>query len=170
MQKMLSHVTANTLREFASKCSDEERMAYILSLDFVEKAFSEIQAVTPEGKSVNESKRLRDRGNVLYQKGDHKNALECYTKALLAAPTPDMEQDQVSEEMVLAQGNRSATLFQMHRYAECLQDIETALRYGYPEHLRYKLYDRQGRCYLEQDDTENALRAFQNVLGNVTFG
>ena len=35
--------------------------------------------------------------------------------------------------------NRSATLFKMSRFADCVEDINEALRLGYPNNLHYKV-------------------------------
>ena len=39
VQTVLSRMTASTLKEFASKTSDEDRMSYVLSVDFIASAF-----------------------------------------------------------------------------------------------------------------------------------
>ena len=36
----------------------------------------------------------------------------------------------------------------MRHYSKCLEDIEAALMFGYPEDMQYKLMDRRGRCLL----------------------
>ena len=35
--------------------------------------------------------------------------------------------------------NRSATLFKMSRFADCVSDVDEALRLGYPDNLHYKV-------------------------------
>ena len=35
--------------------------------------------------------------------------------------------------------NRSAALFKMNRFTDCVEDIDEALRLGYPEKLQYKV-------------------------------
>ena len=64
----------------------------------------------------------------------------------------------------MALGNRSATLYQLKHYRDCLADIEIALKYGYPEHLQYKLYDRKGRCQTEMAECAVAIRSFERVI------
>ena len=36
----------------------------------------------------------------------------------------------------------------MGHHSQCLEDIEAALMFGYPEDMQYKLMDRRGRCLL----------------------
>ena len=35
----------------------------------------------------------------------------------------------------------------MKKYKECLEDIDAALYFEYPENIRYKLVDRQAKCF-----------------------
>ena len=51
----------------------------------------------------------------------------------------------------------------MTKYRECLTDISLALKHGYPDDLRYKLYDRRGKCYLKLKDRDRALDAFASL-------
>ncbi|ELT91670.1 hypothetical protein CAPTEDRAFT_90747 [Capitella teleta] len=160
VQKMLSQVTANTLRELSQRSSDEARVSYVMSQSFAKGAFRDIQATASEGKSRADSVKFREEGNKWFGKNNHKMAIESYTRAILIAPG-DLE-GKDNEELVLAQANRSASLFQMKQYEDSLADIALALKYGYPSALRYKLYDRQGRCCMELDRPADALEAFEN--------
>ena len=53
-----------------------------------------------------------------------------------------------SPEVALALANRSAVFFQLAEFEKCLEDLEAALLFGYPEALQYKLFDRKGRSLL----------------------
>ena len=35
----------------------------------------------------------------------------------------------------------------MKRYLDCLEDIEGSLYFGYPDNIKYKLLDRQAKCF-----------------------
>lgn len=37
-------------------------------------------------------------------------------------------------------------LYQLGEYEACLSDTRSALLFGYPAHLQYKLHEREGRC------------------------
>ncbi|KAG9351621.1 hypothetical protein JZ751_022872 [Albula glossodonta] len=50
------------------------------------------------------------------------------------------------EELSLCLANRSAALFHLCLYQECLQDISWALDQGYPIHLQQKLLNRRAQC------------------------
>lgn len=62
---------------------------------------------------------------------------------------------------------RSAALFHLKKYRECLEDIQLAIESGYPEESRHKLYDRQGSCYAElgnPTEAETSYTLAQNSL------
>ena len=54
-----------------------------------------------------------------------------------------------NEELSLALANRSAALFHLKKYRECLADIDLALQYGYPAKSRPKLILRKSSCEQE---------------------
>ncbi|XP_069705768.1 SET and MYND domain-containing protein 4-like [Periplaneta americana] len=105
---------------------------------------------------------LRNSGNGAFQVKDDKRALMLYTESIATAPVPSLCTRTSTHEQIdagqnesandpaalsLAFANRSATLFSMGNYKECLKDIEEALKYNYPNKLLYKLFERQGKCY-----------------------
>ncbi|KAK7604157.1 hypothetical protein V9T40_004430 [Parthenolecanium corni] len=66
------------------------------------------------GKSLEESKRLRDLGNLKYAKADVKGSLKLYTESIICAPHG-------SRELFLALGNRSAASFRLRNYKTCFK-------------------------------------------------
>jgi len=62
---------------------------------------------------------------------------------------------------------RSAALFHLKHYKECLRDIELAMESGYPDATRYKLFERQGSVYLALGNTSEAMACFQKALDNL---
>lgn len=56
---------------------------------------------------------------------------------------------------------RSAALFHLKKYHECLEDIRLAIETGYPEESCYKLYERRGCCYIELGNPEAAASSFK---------
>ncbi|CAH1376373.1 unnamed protein product [Tenebrio molitor] len=84
----------------------------------------------------------RKKGNIFYQLDDYRNALDCYTASIMTAKSVEV--------LALAYGNRSAALFKLNLYRECLTDIERALQNGYPDHLKPKLIARRRYCEVQQ--------------------
>ena len=138
---------------FASLKSDNERVIFGLNLQCVH----DVIRVRPsyQQKSAEESARMRNNGNKLFQKNHYHKALEVYSRSILVAP---FECD--GKELCLAFANRSAVLFHLKEYEQCLRDIQQALNYGYPEELKYKLFDRQGKCLVQLGRTGKACDCF----------
>lgn len=118
-------------------------------------------------KSVAESVVLRSKGNEAFKKHFDSTSLMLYTDCIRYAPYG-------SPEHALGLANRSAVLYHMKKFRDCVKDAEKALTLPYPERLKYKLLLRVARCYLNLKDCKNC-EAFlqlsqthisQNVSGN----
>ncbi|RZF43134.1 hypothetical protein LSTR_LSTR016923, partial [Laodelphax striatellus] len=90
-------------------------------------------------KSACESEKLRNEGNSAFLKRQDLNAIQCYTSSAGYAPNE-------SKELALSYANRSAVTFALKQFYDCLKDIDRALDGHYPDNLRYKLYERKGKC------------------------
>jgi hypothetical protein len=100
-------------------------------------------------KSSEKSIELRNLGNRAFGK-NNREALRLYTESIAAAPYPtevELTKCEVTcDALAIAFANRSAVLFSMGKYEICLKDISQVLKFGYPEKLMYKIYERQGKC------------------------
>ena len=56
--------------------------------------------------------------------------------------------------------NRSATLFKMSRFSDCVSDIEEALRLGYPDNLHYKVSERLNMDRWQREKEESLMFKF----------
>ena len=100
--------------------------------------------VNREQKNSEESIKLRKQADELFikEKGRVKlmmNALELYSKSIARAETSSIA-------LAQAYANRSALLFNLLKYEECIRDIERALKLSYPDHLRANLLCRKAKC------------------------
>ncbi|XP_066945763.1 SET and MYND domain-containing protein 4-like [Macrobrachium rosenbergii] len=128
--------------------------------------------VLPSRKSKSESEQLRGDGNKAYQKKNLSGALKLYNLSILAAPHPpldcegektdshsvengDVADENDYEALPLAYANRSAVLFELKQYEDCLNDIERAFQYGYPESLQHKLVKRKEGCTTAMESSES---------------
>ncbi|KAF7995907.1 hypothetical protein HCN44_007014 [Aphidius gifuensis] len=125
-------------------------------------------------KSVVDSIRWRTTGNTEYT-ATSKNedyiskSIEAYTKSIVFAPVG-------SEELSLAYANRSAVLFRARLYEDCLLDIERALKSGYPDELKTKLFLRQSLCFkalkkssdIESSALASATKWLPNLKKNIS--
>ncbi|XP_064088538.1 SET and MYND domain-containing protein 4-like [Macrobrachium nipponense] len=142
------------------------------------------KALKESRKSEDKANMMRLLGNECYKAKNYTKALESYNQSILAAPHPVLsnirmeETDGDAEEFgvpridparyggvsleqcsALGKGfaNRSAILLDLGAYEECLEDIDLALEYGYPEELRPKLEARRLKCQeaQRQEETSN---------------
>ncbi|XP_029924240.1 protein-lysine N-methyltransferase SMYD4 [Myripristis murdjan] len=90
-------------------------------------------------KDAEEAARCRERGNSSFKSRKYTAAALHYSQGVCFAP-------QSSEQLSLCYANRSAALYHLQRYQECLDDIDRALKHGYPPHLQHKLQDRSAQC------------------------
>lgn len=172
LHSILSLLETSTIRHFRSLSSDEARVAFISSLDYVQSALS-VRLPSTSEKSATESSRLRHRGNELYREGNIKEALSCYNNSVVFAPPPPEEEPEQSEEtgidtgecpssseLGLAYGSRSSALLQLKLYVECLEDIDRAIACRYPDQLLYALLQSKCRCLVKLNRKDEAWEAF----------
>jgi len=113
------------------------------------------------GLSNERSTVKRGEGNTAFQKKKDTDALRLYTEAIFSAlPTTEEGKKDIS----LGLANRSAVLIKMGKQRECLEDIEAALYFDYPENMRYKLLDRQAKCYVALGQVSEAVRSYNRSV------
>ncbi|XP_012672007.2 SET and MYND domain-containing protein 4 [Clupea harengus] len=93
----------------------------------------------PVQKCAPSAAKLRERGNDRFKAKDYTSAALLYSQGVCHAP-------ENSEQLALCYANRSAALFQLARYQECVEDVGRALAHGYPSHLQPKLLSRRDQC------------------------
>uniref|UniRef100_A0A8C7XD89 Protein-lysine N-methyltransferase SMYD4 n=1 Tax=Oryzias sinensis TaxID=183150 RepID=A0A8C7XD89_9TELE len=90
-------------------------------------------------KDAEEAVKYRERGNSHFKAADYRTAALLYSQGVCFAPC-------CSEQLSVCYANRSAALYHLKHYQDCLDDIERALKAGYPSHLAHKLQDRRTMC------------------------
>nr|XP_018907929.1 PREDICTED: SET and MYND domain-containing protein 4 [Bemisia tabaci] len=141
-----------------SECSCDEKR--------VELVFNILQenvlplTIHQRGKSTEESVRLRNVGNSAFKQKKLSAALKLYSQSVAVAPND-------SAELALAYANRSAVLFMLKSYELCVVDINRAIACNYPDHLKYKLYERKAKCFLHNGCLEQSKRSFTLALKNL---
>ena len=104
-------------------------------------------------KSVETSKSLRETGNHQFGLKDYPACVRTYTEAILSCPEED------AQECSLALANRSAALFQMNLFNECITDINVALERNYPSKLVAKVLLRKAKCLFKLSQDYNQILA-----------
>merc|ERR1711936_139209 len=137
------------LKKFAECSSVKERISMVYQAINSHPEFKDVSNLFTKQrnivKDVDKSKQLRDKGNKLYQTKKFQDAIKTYTESAVATV---IDENGKSKELALALGNRSAVYFQIEEYNKCLEDLEAAMMFGYPEEMQYKLFDRKGRCQM----------------------
>ncbi|XP_044020554.1 SET and MYND domain-containing protein 4-like isoform X4 [Aphidius gifuensis] len=124
-------------RQFSQKTTFKDKFEVVWNF-----AASNIETHGKVDKTIGDSIQWRTIGNNLYVKNNDSlsKSIEAYTKSIAFAPVG-------SSELSLAYANRSAVLFKARLYQDCLLDIERALKSGYPDKLKTKLFLRQSLCF-----------------------
>eukprot|EP00090_Calanus_glacialis_P007248 TRINITY_DN15692_c0_g1_i1.p1 TRINITY_DN15692_c0_g1~~TRINITY_DN15692_c0_g1_i1.p1 ORF type:complete len:671 (-),score=156.98 TRINITY_DN15692_c0_g1_i1:49-2061(-) len=150
------------LRMFAECSTLEERINMVYQAIQSHPEYKEVRNMFPEQRykvaDIDKSKQFRDKGNKLYQAKQFKEAIKTYTESAVHTV---IDENGKSKELALALGNRSAVYFQMEDYSKCLEDLEAAMMFGYPEEMQYKLFDRKGRCQLQCDQSFEAQESLE---------
>ncbi|XP_011635042.1 SET and MYND domain-containing protein 4-like isoform X1 [Pogonomyrmex barbatus] len=101
-------------------------------------------------KNMDISIMFKKTGNQEFHSKNYVSSLQLYTKSAQYAPSNSIE-------LSIAIANRSASLIHLDRWQDCLNDIELAIKLGYPEDLRYKLNLRAAHCYLRLGNKKSAV-------------
>jgi SET and MYND domain-containing protein len=147
---------------FSTCSTDAQRISFVLALDSVRARFQEPlslakRAISTPSKSQQLSTSHRVEGNNYYQKKLNWKAISSYNRSLLVGE---------GEALALAYANRSAVFHDTSDWLHSLRDIQLAFDHGYPEHLEYKLRERQGNCWLQLGHVRQAFISF-NLARNL---
>ncbi|XP_072746541.1 SET and MYND domain-containing protein 4 [Anoplolepis gracilipes] len=109
-----------------------------------------------ERKNLETSMSYKSEGNKKFQSKNYITSLKLYTKSAVYAPSGTID-------LPVAIANRSASLFYLERWEDCIKDIELAIKLGYPEKSRGKLYLRIVECYLKLNKRIQAARIISQL-------
>ncbi|KAJ3053589.1 SET and MYND domain-containing protein 4 [Rhizophlyctis rosea] len=91
-------------------------------------------------KNGEEAEKCKQRGNEAFAKRQWKEAVRLFSMAAQHAPP-------TSPLLPVSYANRSAALFELSLFQQCLTDINLSLTAGYPSTTRYKLLNRRAQCW-----------------------
>ena len=163
IQSIQAQLPKDAMAHFKTLQTDDKRFQYAWGLPCIQGVLS--PRLEYCNKSPEQAAHHRTRGNAHFQKKSYLTALGEYNLAIMQAAT-EAEKDDHHLPMVYA--NRSATLFYLKRYELCIRDTELAIETGYPKDMQYKLFDRQGKCYLCLGKGEKAVASFQQAQEGLT--
>lgn len=142
--------------QFSELHTNQEQVAFSWKLDCIQETIK-VKEMFLE-KSASKSIQLRTEGNKEFQNKCFVESLKLYNESVRFAPALGSEL-----EYAVAVANRSAVLFHLKKYHDCLQDIELALSRGYPEALQHKVYERQAKCFYFLHKQAQALESFSKA-------
>lgn len=151
-----NHNLLQISEQFSELHNDQERVAFSWKLDCIQETIK-VKEMFLE-KSASHSIQARAKGNKEFQNKNFMDSLKLYNESVMLAPFSSAE-----KELSTAIANRSAVLFHLKKYHDCLQDIALALSYGYPEALQYKVYERQAKCFYFVGMPTQALESFSKA-------
>lgn len=93
----------------------------------------------PVQKDTELAARCREKGNASFKTRNYSDSVLHYSQGVCFA-------SQNSEQLALCYANRSAALLHLQHHKECLEDIDRALKHGYPTRLLHKLHERRSLC------------------------
>ena len=144
-----------------------DMIAYILKIamddeEAVETFKSALEMEDKEAKiSPDLSSQKRNAGNKSFQKKKDQEALNLYSEAVFSCNVVTAEG---KKDCTLALANRSAVWMKLKKYEECLDDIEAALYFKYPQNMLYKLLDRKAKCLTALGQVDEAKSCYNRVI------
>ncbi|KAI1280805.1 SET and MYND domain-containing protein 4 [Halotydeus destructor] len=172
--------------EFAKLVSSEDRVRFCLEKPDILSGFKAfttnpaiVRIATEAAKSDDKAKNFRLEGNKCFKIKKYKDALKLYSKALLvasfpvegkAAPSGNGNDASSATEISLAFANRSATLFQMNMFKDCLQNVEHSIEFGYTPSQMHTLLLRKALCLKALEKYPEAREALHESLSSIDDG
>lgn len=123
---------------FAKQATAEKKFLFAYGLL---KKFDKLptRCKTANPKNNKRACNIRAQANVKFQNKDYVSALCEYNKSVMTAKID-------GQDYALALANRSAALYHLEEYDDCVRDVRRALAANYPNEMAYKLYDREIKC------------------------
>ena len=107
------------------------------------------------------STQKRNAGNQAFQKKKDQEALNLYSEAVFSS---DVATEEGKKDCSLALANRSAVWMKLKKYEECLDDINAAIYFKYPQNMLYKLIDRKAKCQVALGQVDDAKTSYNRVI------
>ncbi|XP_075760586.1 protein-lysine N-methyltransferase SMYD4 isoform X2 [Pelodiscus sinensis] len=114
------------------------------------------------GKDPRAARFYKQEGTQRFQGRDYAAAAGLYSKAVshVALDSP---------EMSLCYANRSAALFHLGKFVDCLEDISRAQAQGYPDRLQPKILLRKTECLLHLGRLQEAAEAISELESKIAM-
>lgn len=153
-QKESSDANASYINPFNEKPSADFRDSYNQVISHLKSSIElSVQPGVPiHRKHDGSALKYRQQGNIHFSKKQWPEAMNFYNKSLCFAES----NTELSENMSLAYGNRSACFFEMKKFEKCLIDIELAIKANFPPRIMAKLERRRAECLVKIETNKSA--------------
>merc|ERR1719228_1192494 len=111
--------------------------------------------------SADLSGQKRTAGNQSFQKKKDQEAINLYSEAVFSS---DVATEEGRKDCSLALANRSAVWLAQKKYEECVDDINAAIYFKYPQNMLYKLVDRKAKCQVALGQVDDARITYNRVI------
>lgn len=140
---------------FAKKPTEEDKFLYTYKMM---KEYNRLPTITlkkpTDVKNNKISQKVRSLANVKFQNKKYVDSLWEYSASVRIAKNN-------SQDYALALANRSAALYHLEEYDDCINDIHRALASKYPNELAHKLYEREIKCLVKIKKISHATAKFK---------
>jgi len=107
------------------------------------------------------SGQKRAAGNQAFQKKRDQEALNLYSEAVFSS---NVATEEGRKDCSLGLANRSAVWLALKKYEECVDDINAAIYFKYPQNMLYKLVDRKAKCQAALGHVDDARISYNRVI------
>ena len=163
MQKLIDkkRETFDGLRKRSDMIAHVMKMA-MDDKEVVETFKSAIEMEDKDAKiSPDLSAQKRTAGNQAFQEKKDQEAINLYSEAVFSS---DVATEDGKKDCSLALANRSAVWIKLKKYEECLDDINAAIYFQYPQNMLYKLFDRKAKCQTALGQVDDAKASYNRVI------
>ena len=152
------------------KDSEDENFARAYKLlkknGYLEKAFEEITSVENIGrKDLDQAIQLKEEGNIFFQQEKFSESLSCYNDSIMLTPcSNDFDIENNSVDLAMCLTNRATVLGIFKMYENAAEDLEIAVKSGYPKNSLYKIYQLLAVSYERLGNQNKAIIAYEKLI------
>ncbi|RNA12725.1 SET and MYND domain-containing 4-like [Brachionus plicatilis] len=140
-------------QNFIKLTTNFDRFKFIWHIGFIGKELDLLFNNTNfSPKDATKASAFRQEGNEQFKTKRFFDALVKYNSSLQFSSASQPENN-----LALAYANRSAVFYHLNEFQLCLNDIESALRAGYPQKSRPKLIERKLNCLLRLEQYSSGI-------------
>ncbi|XP_022915488.1 SET and MYND domain-containing protein 4-like [Onthophagus taurus] len=156
-EKLVQLLNHEQINNFKNGADDMDRIKQMY-----EHAIKIPIAEQSRGKSLQEAANFKTNANLFYKNKNLLEAIHQYNRGVVTCP---IDTDESRKLLAVLVANRSAVLFELSLYKQCIVDVDWVLQTGwYPEDLQYKILLRKGKCCSEIKVYKKAVDSIKEAI------